>query len=154
MFPVIDGVQIGTDYKDIICVGRLPRQTAAKIQNAARSHAGQLTFIDLYDKAAAYISECTTNNARRVVPYAARTMIKALTNLPLKHPLIKPGQMWASQNYVMAVHEGDWHNAVDDFYRPWYDSEMPEPENPQWLVEDYSGMVQMAMLNFNAEQAS
>jgi len=49
-----------------------------------------------------------------------------------KHVLIRPGEKWESQPYVMALHDGDWHWAADR-YRAWARTWLRPPENPRWF---------------------
>lgn len=153
-FPVLSGVQIGDSAADdgIAWLGSL-RNPMSGLEGWLRSGPGQLGYFDVFDsKAALYLGDHDPSMLD------AEFHLRPYTNAPPysyrleKRPTILPGDKWRSGKYVLAVHGGDWHQAADNFYRPWYDAEMPKPSNPRWLVEDFSGFAQMVGLNQTPER--
>ena len=51
-----------------------------------------------------------------------------------KYAYVPPGESWASEPYIVGVHEGDWHWAADA-YRDWAESWMKRPVVPDWVKE-------------------
>ena len=49
-----------------------------------------------------------------------------------KYVYVPPGRKWISSEYVIGVHEGDWHWAADK-YREWAETWLNKPEIPKWF---------------------
>ncbi|MCD6564209.1 MAG: hypothetical protein J7K23_09915 [Thermoproteales archaeon] len=51
-----------------------------------------------------------------------------------KYVYIPPGSKWISNEYVLGIHEGDWHWAADR-YREWAETWIKKPIVPKWFEE-------------------
>ena len=49
-----------------------------------------------------------------------------------------PGQSWVSQEFTVAVHEGDWHWAADR-YRQWAANNHQHYDGPDWVRKECDG---------------
>ncbi|MCF7853538.1 MAG: hypothetical protein K9N51_01975 [Candidatus Pacebacteria bacterium] len=143
-FPVLEGIQVGASPEDdeIAWLGTLAAP-AYTLPGWKRTDPGELTFMDISDPRGGFYlgdHDATMLDGRfSMRPYQGKGPFDYRIE---KLPTILPGETWESQPYIVAVHEGGWHNAVDRFYRPWYDAEMPRPKNPDWLVQEFSGYAQ------------
>lgn len=59
---------------------------------------------------------------------------QALGAFFVKYPFIKPGEKWESPEFVLALHQGDWHVGADK-YRSWAYSWMQKCKIPDWVRE-------------------
>ena len=136
-FPLLRNVAIG-EPEDDECV--IPRTGGWRIKTPASSKSwkttymggGSMSWMDLCDpRAGLYVAmldrkltstemECSPSPGGRGADLTFRT-----------HTLIRPGQR-RSRDYVVGVHEGDWHWAADR-YREWAYSWMKHPQSPEWV---------------------
>lgn len=50
----------------------------------------------------------------------------------VKYPFVKAGETWTSEQVVMRLYRGDWHEAART-YRAWADPWIERPKPPEWL---------------------
>jgi hypothetical protein len=55
----------------------------------------------------------------------------------VRYPFIKSGETFESGEFIVRVHEGDWHNG-SQFYRKWFMSQFPFDKSTSWLRKESS----------------
>ena len=55
----------------------------------------------------------------------------------VRYPFIKSGETLESGEFIIRVHEGDWHNG-SQFYRKWFMSHFPFDKSNSWLRKESS----------------
>jgi hypothetical protein len=55
----------------------------------------------------------------------------------VRYPFIKSGETLESGEFIIRVHEGDWHNG-SQFYRKWFMSHFPFNKSDSWLRKESS----------------
>lgn len=59
---------------------------------------------------------------------------QALGMFFIKYPFIRPGEKWGSPEFILSLHQGDWHVGADK-YREWAGSWMKSCDIPNWVRE-------------------
>ncbi|MGO8814437.1 MAG: DUF6259 domain-containing protein [Terriglobia bacterium] len=155
-FPVLDGLRIGGAHENNFLArpyaqGELiPDPAAYEYRRPTRSATPTniLTYIgwasmpwqDLYSKEGGGLYlvshdpsfeqldlETWPDRSSGTVTLAMRTLA-----------FLDPGQSWESQQFVVGIHEGDWHWAADR-YREWAHAHLRPFTGPDWVRSDCDG---------------
>jgi len=62
----------------------------------------------------------------------------------LRYPFVKSGETLESGEFIIRVHEGDWHNG-SQFYRKWFMSHFPFDNSKSWLRKQSSWFASILM---------
>ena len=143
-FPSIAGIRIGRKSEDDFVVmpagmrGGYRFADSSKVRHYAQyiGH-GNMQWMDIYgdpakggkcgiymgahDKQLIGCRPCSVGDGKHG---AMMTIVKYVG--------VAPGTRWASDPFVVAVHEGDWHRGAD-IYSAWAHSWMKMPRPPRWL---------------------
>jgi len=137
-YPVLNGIRAGKNYEDDILI--FPHDWRQVIVNPVREIRQEtekslfMNWIDLYDeKGGIYLGVHTKKGDVRdfkflTSSYDISSLKEGVTEYNISIP---SGKKWSSSDYVIALHEGDWHKGAD-IYREWAEKTIDKPEIPEW----------------------
>jgi hypothetical protein len=147
IFPRLSGLRVSPQPRhDVLvrpcCYGERIRHPARRAAGLLRQSdlsypgAASMQWVDLYSKRGGlYLA--SYDQSLRSGHLATRPEGRTVGLEISKFPYLLPGQSWQSEEYVIGLHQGDWHWAADH-YRAWADSWLPRAQPPAW-VRDLEG---------------
>ncbi|OYT31478.1 MAG: hypothetical protein B6U94_02990 [Thermofilum sp. ex4484_79] len=143
-FPEIENVIIDSDHKSNVLVrpNRFGELIPDPIGNAGNytinlDYGGyaSMQWQDLYSpKGGLYIASYDRELILGVLEAEPNIRRKTMRLGIRKYVYVPPGKKWESSDYVIGIHEGDWHWAADR-YREWAETWIEKPRIPEWFKE-------------------
>ncbi len=137
-FPILGNLTIGDCEKDDILL--FPRQLGERISDPVNQMpynktdyigTASMQWMSLFDdQGGIYAGSHDKTMLDTRLEYLGVNQSSML--MFTKQPTIRPGKAWASEPFVIALYDGDWHEAAD-IYRQWASEWIKPMELPRWL---------------------